>query len=343
MTKPLISVITPFLDAEPFIEEAIESVLAQTYENWELLLVDDGSTDGSTAIARAFCQQRPGWIRYFEHAGHANLGQAESRNVALRQAQGEYVALLDADDVWLPDKLKRQVEVLEAHPEAGMLAGASIFWHSWNKRPGSMEEDEIVPVGAPQDTLIHPPRLLKLLYPLGHGAPPCPTSLLIRRRVLDEVGGFEAHFRGMYGIYEDQALLAKIYLHTPVWVTAMCCDRYRQHPGSCVATTMAAGHYEVVREYFLTWFENYLRTQNEVDPEIWRALRNALMPYRHRVRFMALRLRNEPMSTLKDLARTGGRTALPAPVYAWLRTRWRRSQSSIRSIGRRLVSSGDLR
>src|SRR4030095_6915955 len=112
-SKKLVSVILIFLDAEPFIQEAIESVFAQTYDHWELLLVDDGSSDGSTAIARHYVEQCPENVRYFEHQGHQNRGMNASRNLGLRHARGKYIALLDADDVWLPVKLEQQVAILE--------------------------------------------------------------------------------------------------------------------------------------------------------------------------------------------------------------------------------------
>jgi hypothetical protein len=78
--KPLVSVTLIFLNAERFIEEAIESVLRQTYENWELLLVDDGSTDGSTEIARSYTEHESGKVRYLEHDRHENRGMSASRN-----------------------------------------------------------------------------------------------------------------------------------------------------------------------------------------------------------------------------------------------------------------------
>src|SRR4051812_27035882 len=115
MPAGLVSVITIFLDGERFLAEAVDSLLAQTYADWELLLVDDGSSDGSTAIARAYAAGRPERIRYLEHEGHANLGMSASRNLGLQHARGEYVAFLDADDVYRPEKLERQVALLQAH------------------------------------------------------------------------------------------------------------------------------------------------------------------------------------------------------------------------------------
>ena len=104
-----VSVITIFLNAEKFIHEAIESVFAQ----W---LVDDGSTDASAEIARRFANQQSRKVRYLEHVGHKNRGMSASRNLGIRNANGRYSAFLDADDVWLPEKLERQVPIFESQP-----------------------------------------------------------------------------------------------------------------------------------------------------------------------------------------------------------------------------------
>jgi glycosyltransferase involved in cell wall biosynthesis len=102
MSLPLVSVIIIFLDEERFIQEAIESVFAQTYSHWELLLVDDGSKDASTQIARRCAETNPGRVRYLEHEDHRNRGMSASRNLGLQHAKGDFIAFLDADDVWLP-------------------------------------------------------------------------------------------------------------------------------------------------------------------------------------------------------------------------------------------------
>src|SRR5262249_12649286 len=81
--KPLVSIIIPFLNAEKFIRDAIDSVLPQTYDNWELLLVDDGSTDTSTEITRRCAAQHPVKVRYLEHSGHQNRGACASRNLGI--------------------------------------------------------------------------------------------------------------------------------------------------------------------------------------------------------------------------------------------------------------------
>src|SRR5262249_59637534 len=133
-SPPLVSVVAIFLNGERFLDEAIQSVFVQRYSRWELLLVDDGSSDGSSAIARGYAQQEPARVRYFEHPGHRNLGMSASRNLGLRQARGEYLALLDADDVWLPEKLERQDAVLADHAHVARLYRAPVYRVAWAGR-----------------------------------------------------------------------------------------------------------------------------------------------------------------------------------------------------------------
>src|SRR5215217_4669680 len=130
-SKPLVSVVIIFLNAEKFIEEAIESVFAQTYDNWELLLVDDGSSDDSSQIDLRYAERYPEKVRYLEHPAHQNRGMSASRNLGIRHAKGEYISFLDADDVWFAHTLEQQLAVLSSHPEAGMVYGSSLYWFGW--------------------------------------------------------------------------------------------------------------------------------------------------------------------------------------------------------------------
>src|SRR5262249_39236563 len=132
-----------FLNAENFIDEAIASVFAQTYDDWELVLVDDGSSDASTAIAKDYAARFPARIRYLEHEGHQNRGKSASRNLAIRNSRSEFVAFLDADDVWMRDKLREQVEILDAHATAGMVYGPGEWWYSWSGKEIDQNRDSI--------------------------------------------------------------------------------------------------------------------------------------------------------------------------------------------------------
>lgn len=280
-SKLPVSTIIPFLNAEKFIQEAIESVFTQTYDHWELLLVDDGSTDGSTAIAQHYAEQYPEKVCYLEHEGHQNRGACASRNLGIRKAKGEYIALLDADDVWLPHKLEQQVAILDSHPEAGMVYGMSQYWHSWTGKPEDSQRDYVPELGIQPSTLFMPPTLLTRCYPLGEAAAPCPSNLLLRREMVERIGGFEEDFRGIYQLYEDQAFLAKVYLKESVFVASECWLKYRLHPDSCDSVVTKAGQYHSVRLTFLNWLAKYLFEQKVTNTEVWQALNKALWLYRH--------------------------------------------------------------
>jgi len=281
---PLVSVIVIFLDAERFIQEAIDSLLAQTYEAWELLLVDDGSTDGSTTIARRYAEQFPGRIRYLEHPDHQNRGMSSSRNLGIANANGQFIAFLDADDVWLPRKLELQVAALDARPEAGMVYGPTQWWYSWTGKPDDLHRDFIHELGVAPGTLLQPPALLTRFL-RTEGISPCTCSVLVRGEIARRVGGFEESFRGLY---EDQAFFAKVCLVAPVFVSPECLARYRQHPDSNYAVTQEAGQYPTARRSFLEWLEAYLAKQGVQAAGVSEALRNEMLPYRHPVPYRLL-------------------------------------------------------
>lgn len=273
-----VSIVTPFLNAAPFIEEAVHSVLAQTYPHWELLLVDDGSTDASTAIAQALAAAYPDRIRYLTHPGRANKGASASRNLATTMARGELIAFLDADDVYLPAKLEAQIALLDAHPEAGMLYGGTEYWYSWTGRIEDRGRDTVWRrFGVTPGTTIDPPRLLATFLRDG-GTVPCMGSVLARRDAIERVGGWEDAFRH---ICTDQVFHAKMALHHAVFVADGCWDRYRQHDGSACHTVARAGQLDAAFLRYLTWLEAYLDDQRVVDTDLRAALREALRRYRH--------------------------------------------------------------
>lgn len=115
----LVSVVMPLYNAERYVREAIESILSQTYRNLELIVVDDGSMDRSIDIVTDLAS-RDVRIRLFRN--EKNLGVAKTRNRAIREACGEYIACLDNDDVALPERLERQVDFMKAHPDHGLIA-----------------------------------------------------------------------------------------------------------------------------------------------------------------------------------------------------------------------------
>jgi peptidoglycan/xylan/chitin deacetylase (PgdA/CDA1 family)/GT2 family glycosyltransferase/SAM-dependent methyltransferase len=264
-----------FLDCADFLAEAIESVLAQTYPSWELLLVDDGSTDGSGAIARVYEARTPERIRVLSHAGNVNRGMSASRNLGIRHARGKYIAPLDGDDVWLPRKLERQVALLEAEPDVGMVFGLTKYWHSWTGRPEDARRDETPVFALGGHTRFDPPSLLTLSYPLGEGRAPCQCSLLLRADAVHRAGGYEERFTGFY---EDQVFLSKVYLAERVAFLEECHDRYRVHERSCSAAVRREGRYESHRASYLRWLQEHLERRGERAPGVREKLSAALEP-----------------------------------------------------------------
>jgi SAM-dependent methyltransferase len=340
--EPLVTAIMIFYDAARFMEEAIASVFAQTWRNWELVLVDDGSTDGSSEIARRAAARDPDRVRVVEHPGRANLGMSVSRNLGVGHARGDYVAFLDADDVWLPHKLAMQVGILEAHPDVQMVYGPSEYWYGWSGRPEDVRRDHYGDVGIAPDTIVEPPGLLTMALANEGGTMPGICSLLVRREAFAQIGAFEKEFRGPY---EDQVFLAKMFLQTRIFVTGTCSDRYRQHDASCCAIALRTGQYHPElphpsRRRYLQWLRDYLAHEGVEEPTLLAALRRNLRPYDHpvvwgsrmRVRYAGRLVRRALVRALE--------IGLPGPLYRWLRRRWEGGQW-VPPVG--LVRFGSLR
>jgi len=280
--KPQVSIVTPFLNAEKFIQEAIESVIAQTYSNWELLLVDDGSSDGSTAIAQNYAARYPAKIHYLEHAGHQNLGKSSSRNLGIQHAKGDYLVFLDADDVLLPDKLERQVAILEAQPSAAMVYGTTLYWYGWTGRLQDIRHDFISKLGVQPGTLFQPPMLLTRFLQDG-GIVPCLCALLVRRQVVEAIGGYDETIQHMY---EDQVYIAKLCLNSAIFVESECGEKYRQHPDSSSYIAIKNGEYHPCRPNparlnYLNWLATYIRQQGIEDAVLHRTVCRELWLYQH--------------------------------------------------------------
>jgi glycosyltransferase involved in cell wall biosynthesis len=279
---PLVSVVTIFLDAERFLADAVESLLAQTHEEWELLLVDDGSVDASADIARAYANRHPGRVRVLAHEDGRNRGKSVARNLGIAAARGRYVAFLDADDVFLPAKLARQVRLLEAHPEASMVYGPSLYWYGWTGDPADRARDRLAALGVSAGAVYDPPALLTV-YLRDGGVVPCTCGLLARTSVVRDVGAFD---ETIADLFEDQVLLAKVCLRHRVYVDGVCGDLYRQHEGSTSQAAVRSGRYHPeapnpAQAAYLVWLAGHIAGAGIRDAALQRALGAARFPYRH--------------------------------------------------------------
>ena len=192
MSYPLVSVIIPTYNRDSYLERAISSVLAQTYQTWELWIVDDGSTDHTEEMARRSCQQDPR-IHYIKQT---NTGVSVARNRGIARARGTYVAFLDDDDRWLPEKLTMQVAFMEDRPDLGM---------SYTRHQGTVASDQLRCADtAPARALIHEPATFHdLLRPFVSITP---SRVLMRRECVEQAGGFNPS----YVVNEDYDLWLRI-------------------------------------------------------------------------------------------------------------------------------------
>ncbi len=162
----------PVFNGAPYLRQSVRSVLSQTLNELELIVVDDGSRDGSRAILEDFARSDPR-IRLIAH--DENAGVTSARNEAWRQARAPYIAVLDSDDVALPERLSRQVEYLDAHPSVAAVGGAVITVDSRGRRFATTRF-------ATSDSAIR--STLERRSPLAHPA------VLLRRSALEGVGGY---------------------------------------------------------------------------------------------------------------------------------------------------------
>jgi glycosyltransferase involved in cell wall biosynthesis len=270
-----VTIVVIFLNGASYLSEALDSALTQTFQDFEIILVDDGSTDGSTELAQGYAHRHPDKVRYLEHPGHINRGMSASRNAGAAAGRGDLIAFLDADDVWEPCKLAEQVDSFDAHPEADLAAGAELEWRSWQ---GGL--DKRLSTGPAGNLALARGEATTVVYPLGYAKAPCPSNFMVRRALFDAVGGFEESFRGPMQMYEDQAFLSKAYLAGRPYFCDNLWVKYRIHDQSCMAM-FKSEHYDQTRRQFLQWLRGYLKRKHAGSTRIRMALWRAELPYRN--------------------------------------------------------------
>lgn len=209
----MISIIMCTYNREKFLPRAINSVIAQTYQDWELIIVDDGSTDHTKEVVLSYTDPR---IRYERQ--EKNRFYCYAANYGLKKCRGDYVAFQNSDDEWLPDKLEKQMKFMKEHPEAGAcFTEITLIDNEGNdisdKCPDMMKLYETH--FDNQKDCIH--------YFLKYGDNVCHPTALIRKDVLDEVGGFNL----MYCQSADYDLWMRIIIHYPIYVLDKKLIRFR--------------------------------------------------------------------------------------------------------------------
>jgi len=266
---PRVSVIMTYLDPPlGFFRDAVDSVIGQTFADWELLLVNDGSGAEASEVAGNFARLDPSRIRCIAHGGGVNLGIPASRNLGLAHARGEFVACLDADDQWYPAKLAEQVRILEENPHVDMLFGRTLIWRAWQAPGDGKRVDRLPALGVPDGTELGPGAFLALMI-RSHISIPPPSNVMVRASAVRSAGGFG---EGVSNHYEDQAFYSKVSLRGVVLACGDVWCRYRVHDGSVThGATRAEGR--AARRQFLDWLEVYLSEQGALSAPMRRTLR----------------------------------------------------------------------
>jgi len=206
-----VSVIIPNYNNACFLPECLDSVLSQTYQNFEIIIIDDGSQDGSHEILINYQSLHPEKIRYYWHPERKNKGVSSTLNLAIEKSTGEYIARIDSDDIWYPEKLQQQVPILDNHPEIDIVYSCSEFIDRSGKELPGLEGKNITNSENPLASM-----LISFVTPQN--------TVVFRRKVFDQVGLFDESL-----IYSDWDLMVRIFSHYKAFFIDKPLAKYRIH------------------------------------------------------------------------------------------------------------------
>jgi glycosyltransferase involved in cell wall biosynthesis len=323
----LVSVIIPVYGAEKYVAATLESLLAQTYENFEALIIDDGSLDRSIEICQQFSDPRIKIIR------QVNRGLPGARNTGIRQAKGDYIALLDADDLWLPTKIEKHVNHLNNSPHVGISFSYSAFIDEMGSRTGINQ--------IPRKLKYITPDYVICRNPIGNG-----SAAVIRREVFEDIKFQDDVHETVEDCYFDERLRHKSADATDIecWLRISIQTRWKQEglPEALTLYRLNTGGLSANAFNQLEALENVIEKTRSYAPDVISKCEQAARAYhmRYTVRRIvslgdgktAVKLFNKVLATywrilLEDTRRTllTGMAAyllwlLPKPLYKQLQT-----------------------
>jgi len=204
-TKPLVSVVIPVFNGASFIVRAVDSVLVQTFKDVEIIIIDDGSIDNTPTVLDQFSNQ-PNIRCYYQE----NAGPAQARNTGIQEARGEFIAFLDCDDIWLPDKLEAQVAILRGTSQPGLVHSNYQVIDPTGKVIQSAKAGESAD-------------LLHIAFTGGQA--PLLSTAIMSRALLEQVGGFDPSL----WVSEDSDLILRLYELTAFeWVDRVLVHKFQQ-------------------------------------------------------------------------------------------------------------------
>ncbi|MDO9165341.1 MAG: glycosyltransferase family 2 protein [Rhodoferax sp.] len=230
-TKPFVTVIVPCFNTAQYLGATLTSVQAQTFRDFEAIMVDDGSTDGTLSIMQDFARRD---ARFKVISLQLNQGIVPARNVALAQASGEYIAMLDGDDIWTPDALAVRVEIAQRHPAADVIA-TDFAW--FENEPPSQPTGRVglgprgLQLLAKSSTRLEPIVLNNPFEMVAKTHFAWVGATLVGRKAMTAVGNFDPQFKGP----EDTLLWLRLAQHGSFVFTPRITAFYRQRVGSIVS------------------------------------------------------------------------------------------------------------
>lgn len=231
-TIPFVSIIMPVFNAELYLPESIESILNQTYSNFEFLIFNDGSTDNSLEIIKSYNDPR---IKLF--SSPVNTGLVIYLNKGIDLARGKYIARMDADDISLPNRLEEQIEFLENNPEIGVCGSKVAFFGLKQFVTGTISNHEELIV----QLLFYPP----FIHP----------SVMIQKSVLKD---FNIKYKEEYLYVEDYEIWVQLAKVTKFAIIPKLLFKYRTHDLSVNATKWKSNQYELIQKIRKNQFEAFI-------------------------------------------------------------------------------------
>lgn len=241
MYDPLVSIIIPTFNRDAYIGSALDSIINQSYTNWECIVVDDGGTDQTAKIMADYCKQDDR-IKYVKRPDCYAKGSNGSRNYGLSLSKGDFIAFCDDDDYWLQDKLEKQMPIFEAHPDVGLVTGNIEYVNTDGVRSGRVIKQTGNHGYVFEDLLFK--NRLSMITPV------------LRREVFDKVGLFNTEFK----IYEDWEYWRRVAYYYPFYALpdVLACVRKHDTNTSLIITDAPFEQYVLYRSLtkaLLKWGE----------------------------------------------------------------------------------------
>jgi glycosyltransferase involved in cell wall biosynthesis len=234
-SRPKVSINLCCYNSERYLRETLESIVGQTWKDWELVIVNDGSTDETESIIREYKERGYPIV----HHDQSNQGLAFSRNRAVELSRGDFIAFIDHDDLWMKDKLERQVKLIEEEScETGLVYTRTVYFKDNGER-GEVPQ-KYAGRNLPEGRILKPLLMENNFITL--------SSALVSREAYTAVGGFPHHYR----YAEDYYLFSGIASKFKVRCEQSVCCTYRMHDSNVTLVQKTRGCEEVL-DVFLTW------------------------------------------------------------------------------------------